>query len=159
MGREASAEVEGAAAKVASEVSGVGGRDSAEVAGVAGEMAARGPGAGSEAGPARNGGGSQPGGVGAGEGPSGPPSLTFEAPPAYPAGAAREGVQGTVRIRAHVDTEGRVTQADVVSSSGDSRLDEAARQAALDWRFRPALQAGRPVAAQVVRNVRFALDG
>lgn len=102
--------------------------------------------------------GSADGGPG-GEGPSGPPTLQYEAPPAYPAEAARDGIQGTVRVRAHVDTEGQVTAVEVVSSSGDSRLDEAARVAALAWRFRPATRGGRPVAAWVTRNVRFALDG
>ncbi len=102
--------------------------------------------------------GSADGGSG-GEGPSGPPALQYEAPPAYPAEAARDGIQGTVRIRAHIDTEGQVTAAEVVGSSGDPRLDEAARVAALAWRFRPATRGGRPVAAWVTRNVRFALDG
>jgi len=100
--------------------------------------------------------GSADGGPG-GDGPSGPPALQYEAPPAYPAEAARDGIQGTVRVRAHVDTEGQVTAVEVVSSSGDSRLDEAARVAALAWRFRPATRGGRPVAAWVTRNVRFEL--
>ncbi len=135
-----------------------------KVPGAGGESAAGSPGAGSEDAAARSGASSAAGPVeggadGTGEGPSGPPSLTFEAPPDYPAEAAREGVQGIVRIRAHIDTQGRVTQAEVVGTSGDARLDEAARQAALAWRFRPALRGGIPVVARVVRNVRFALDG
>jgi protein TonB len=79
------------------------------------------------------------------------------APPDYPAESRRRGEEGVVRLRLHVSAEGRVEQADVLASSGHPTLDRAALAAARRWRFRPANQAGVPVAATLATAVHFRL--
>ena len=78
-------------------------------------------------------------------------------PPAYPRDALRDGVQGTVMLQVLVDVDGRPLRVDVQHSSGDRRLDMAARRQILEhWRFRPAMQDGRAV--QAIGLVPIAFD-
>lgn len=66
----------------------------------------------------------------------------YNPPPAYPARARRQGVQGTVLLRLLITSSGRVDRIEVVSSSGQRELDDAAIDAVGLWRFRPALEGG-----------------
>jgi len=80
--------------------------------------------------------------------------------PAYPRDALREGVQGTVLLQVLVDVDGRPLRVDVQHSSGDRRLDVAARRQVLDhWRFRPAIRDGHAVQAIGLVPVDFKLGG
>jgi periplasmic protein TonB len=80
--------------------------------------------------------------------------------PSYPRDALREGVEGTVMLQVLVDVDGRPLQVDVQRSSGDRRLDAAARRQVLQhWRFRPAMQDGRPVQAIGLVPIAFNLRG
>jgi ergothioneine biosynthesis protein EgtB len=78
-------------------------------------------------------------------------------PPDYPAESRRRGEEGVVRLLLRVGAEGQVEQAEVVASSGHPALDRAAVAAARRWRFRPASQAGLPVAATLATAVHFRL--
>ena len=81
-------------------------------------------------------------------------------PPAYPRDALREGVQGVVLLQVLVDVDGRPLQVDVQHSSGDRRLDIAARKQVLQhWRFRPAMQDGHAVQAIGLVPIAFNLNG
>ena len=81
-------------------------------------------------------------------------------PPAYPRDALREGVQGTVLLQVLVDVDGRPLQVDVQHSSGDRRLDIAARNQVLQhWRFRPAMKDGHAVQAIGLVPIAFNLNG
>lgn len=80
--------------------------------------------------------------------------------PDYPREALREGVQGVVMLQVLADVDGRPLQVDVQRSSGDRRLDLAARRQVLQhWRFRPAMQNGRAVQAIGLVPVSFSFDG
>jgi protein TonB len=80
--------------------------------------------------------------------------------PAYPRDALREGVQGTVLLQVLVDVDGRPLRVEVQHSSGDRRLDVAARRQVLDhWRFRPAMRNGHAVQAIGLVPVAFNLGG
>jgi protein TonB len=80
--------------------------------------------------------------------------------PAYPRDALRDGVQGTVLLQVLVDVDGRPLQVDVQRSSGDRRLDIAARkQVLMNWRFRPAMKNGHAVQAIGLVPIAFNLDG
>lgn len=80
--------------------------------------------------------------------------------PAYPLDALRDGVQGTVLLQVLVDVDGRPLQVDVQRSSGDRRLDIAARkQVLMHWRFRPAMKDGHAVQAIGLVPIAFNLDG
>jgi TonB family protein len=80
--------------------------------------------------------------------------------PAYPIEALREGVAGTVQLELLVGTHGRVLDARILQSSGDRRLDAAARDQVLrNWRFRPAMKDGAPVQGLARVPIVFTLDG
>jgi protein TonB len=79
--------------------------------------------------------------------------------PTYPRAALRAGVEGTVLLQVLVDVDGRPLQVDVNRSSGDRRLDFAAREQVLGhWRFRPAMRDGHAVQAIGLVPINFNLD-
>ncbi|PKO63834.1 MAG: energy transducer TonB [Betaproteobacteria bacterium HGW-Betaproteobacteria-17] len=98
--------------------------------------------------------------------PAGPLSLTTElalvcpqrTPPAYPPLARRLGETGQVVLRVELDTTGRVSAAQVVSSSGFDRLDAAALAAVRTWRCQPALRDGQAVRSVALQPFKFTLD-
>ncbi len=63
-------------------------------------------------------------------------------PPAYPPMSKRLGEQGKVVVRAFIDASGAATRAEVRNSSGYDRLDQAALQTVLQWRYVPGKRAG-----------------
>jgi protein TonB len=75
----------------------------------------------------------------------------------YPPISIRLSEQGIVTVRYLVNAEGNVDEAQVTSSSGKERLDEAAIRMVKRWRFKPALQEGKPVPTWLVAQVIFQL--
>jgi protein TonB len=85
--------------------------------------------------------------------------LSTHTVPPYPPIARRIGAEGTVTLRLTVSAEGRVIQAEVVTSSGQGDLDQTARQWILaHWTYKPALENGVPVASHVLAAVTFSLS-
>lgn len=83
--------------------------------------------------------------------------VPIESPePRYPARALRRGQSGEVLLRIHVDARGMPARVEVVSSSGSTDLDRAARDAVRRWRFRPAMRNG--TAAAGIVNVPITFD-
>lgn len=79
--------------------------------------------------------------------------------PAYPRAALLDGATGTVLLRVVVGTDGKPSAVTIHRSSGDRRLDEAARRQVLrGWRFRPAMRDGRPVEAIGIVPIDFVLE-
>jgi protein TonB len=86
-------------------------------------------------------------------------AMVLEAPaPRYPRLSVRGGEEGTVACRLFVSEQGRVTRVEVLESSGHARLDEAAIEALLEWRFTPKQEGGRPVATTIRHPVTFVLE-
>lgn len=79
-------------------------------------------------------------------------------PPPYPPLSRRLGEQGKVHLRVHVDAEGLPMEVEIKSSSGSRRLDASALETVRKWRFVPARQGDRPVAAWVVVPINFRLE-
>lgn len=79
-------------------------------------------------------------------------------PPVYPGMSRRMGEQGTVVLRVFINTEGRAEKAEIRSSSGYSRLDEAALATVQRWRYVPGKRAGVPEAMWFNVPIRFVLD-
>jgi protein TonB len=79
-------------------------------------------------------------------------------PPAYPVMSRRMGETGKVVLRVELDAEGRVDTAQVISSSGFKRLDEAALSAVRSWRCNPPLRDGQPVRAVALQPFQFNLE-
>lgn len=81
------------------------------------------------------------------------------AAPRYPAEALKQRKAGTVVLLVDVDAKGVVTAIKLDRSAGDARLDAAAMEAAVRWKFRPATKDGRQVATRVRVPIQFELDG
>jgi len=79
-------------------------------------------------------------------------------PPVYPATSKRRGEQGQVILRVYVTAEGLAERVDIRTSSGHERLDRAAHDAVHLWRFVPARQGDRAVAAWVLVPIVFSLE-
>ena len=77
-------------------------------------------------------------------------------PPAYPAISRRLGEQGRVVIRVYIDERGMPVEAHWAQRSGYSRLDQAAMDAVMAWRYVPAKRGEVPVAMWF--NVPIAFD-
>ena len=78
--------------------------------------------------------------------------------PTYPESARRRGEQGRVVLRVSVSSEGAPLDVEVMGTSGHPSLDSAALSAVRQWRFIPATQAGRSVAAVAEVPIRFQLS-
>jgi TonB family protein len=74
--------------------------------------------------------------------------------PAYPLELMRAQIQGKVTLFAVIHSDGHVGDIRVLNSV-DDRLDEYARSALSQWRFRPATKAGAAVALQAVVTIPF----
>jgi periplasmic protein TonB len=62
--------------------------------------------------------------------------------PPYPPLSKRLGEQGQVLLRVFIEANGTASQAEVRSSSGYDRLDQAALQTVLKWRYTPGTRNG-----------------
>ena len=91
-------------------------------------------------------------------GPSADADYLKNPPPAYPRASRRLGEQGTVIVRVFISTQGLPEKAEVRTSSGFARLDQAALEAVQRWRFVPGRRSGTPEAMWFNIPVRFVLE-
>ncbi|MCL2021164.1 MAG: energy transducer TonB [Betaproteobacteria bacterium] len=77
--------------------------------------------------------------------------------PAYPQLSRRRGETGRVLLRVYVSASGRAERIEINKSSGFERLDSAARDAVLGWRFVPARRGSEHVAAWVLIPISFVM--
>lgn len=77
--------------------------------------------------------------------------------PEYPLASKRMEEEGRVVLRLQISADGRVLESKIERSSGFVRLDEAARQALVLCRFRPATSDGQPIPSTVMLPYRFEL--
>ena len=75
----------------------------------------------------------------------------------YPKEAAEKGIEGEVILRLTIDTEGRVEAAEVAVPAGNG-FDEAARSAALKFKWKPALKDGKPIKVVIEYKYTFELQ-
>ncbi len=85
-----------------------------------------------------------------------PPVLTYKKEPEYSPEARKAKYQGTVILQVNVDTSGNPTDVRVLRSLGLG-LDEKAIEAVKQWKFKPAMQNGNPIAMPVEVEVDFRL--
>jgi protein TonB len=91
-------------------------------------------------------------------------SLSFDEPPVldkwvtpfYPEYARQNNVEGLVTLRVTVKASGGVEDVRVMEST-DHVFDEAALEAARQWRFKPARKDGKKVRSMVMVPVKFSL--
>ncbi|TDI12370.1 MAG: energy transducer TonB [Acidobacteria bacterium] len=79
--------------------------------------------------------------------------------PGYPRLARKAGVTGTVLLEAVVRTDGSVGDVKVLQTPGGHLgFAEAATKAVQQWRYRPGMQHGRPVAVRFTIILDFLLE-
>jgi TonB family protein len=74
----------------------------------------------------------------------------------YPAEGKELGLEANVLLKLTIDKDGRVTEAEVLEPAGHG-FDEAAREAALRFRFKPATRDGQPIAVKIPYRYSFTL--
>ncbi|RYY02418.1 MAG: energy transducer TonB [Gammaproteobacteria bacterium] len=75
------------------------------------------------------------------------PRIIKATKPDYPTAASRMGEEGVTGLSLFITVDGRVAEAKVFSSSGSSRLDDAAIKHALrSWAFTPCMEGEKAVA-------------
>jgi protein TonB len=78
--------------------------------------------------------------------------------PSYPAMSRRLGEQGNVVVHTLIGADGVPQKAEILRSSGFERLDRAALETALKWRYMPGKRAGVAEAMWFKVPLRFVLD-
>jgi TonB family protein len=84
------------------------------------------------------------------------PQVIHSVEPEFTESARSANYQGTVSIQLIVDSQGNPQNVQVMRHLGMG-LDEKAIQAVKEYRFRPAMYQGHPVAVQMVIDVDFHL--
>jgi len=86
------------------------------------------------------------------------PQLVRMVTPEYPESARKAGVEGRVDLSVVVDEKGLVVAADVITAVPTGIFEEAARQAVMKWRYRPARMRGRAIRARLGQTVYFSFS-
>jgi len=76
--------------------------------------------------------------------------------PEYPAAAKQMGAQGIVEFSALIGKDGRVL--DLTAVSGHPLLVQAAKDAVMQWVYKPTLLNGEPVEVKTTIDVNFTLQ-
>ena len=84
-------------------------------------------------------------------------NLIHRVDPAYPPLARQARIQGTVRFKAIIGGDGTVLNLQLVS--GHPLLVQAARQAVMQWLYKPTMLNGQPVEVVTQIDVGFSLSG
>lgn len=83
-------------------------------------------------------------------------NLVNKVQPVYPASAKAQRVQGEVLIRAFISKDGTPDELTVISTPSED-LANAALDAVRQWRYRPTLLNGEPVAVETEITISFTL--
>jgi len=75
--------------------------------------------------------------------------------PVYPPDAREQHIQGVVRLKVNIDTEGNVSTLELIS--GHPLLAPAAIDAVKQWKYRPYLLNGEPIEVETEVQVNFVL--
>lgn len=81
-----------------------------------------------------------------------PPPIT------YPPGAIEQNAIGSVSLRAFIDIEGKISQVEIVASSGYKILDNAAIEWFHKLQFHPATDGEVAIGSYVTQNISFSLN-
>ncbi len=85
------------------------------------------------------------------------PQVVRQVAPEYPDMARLSELEGVVMVQIGVNEFGDVVEAQVVQ--GVQGLNQAAIEAVMQWKFKPALQRDVPVPVRIVIPIRFSLRG
>jgi TonB family protein len=85
------------------------------------------------------------------------PEIVNQVNPVYPEEAKKNGIEGRVWVKVLVGKEGDAKKV-VVAKSDNEIFNQSAIEAAMKYKFTPAMQGGKPVAVWVVMPFKFELD-
>lgn len=86
------------------------------------------------------------------------PMVTRRLEPVYPFRAKRMGITGKVDIRFMVDTNGSVSDLQIIESTPPNVFDESVRKAVNRWRFQPGQKDNRAVNTWMTTTIHFKLE-
>lgn len=86
------------------------------------------------------------------------PKQDFTFAPQYPAQARKNGTEGTVWVKIWIDKKGIAKEA-IVTKSDAEIFNQPSIDAAMKWKFEPAMLKGQPVDVWVTIPFKFRLDG
>lgn len=86
------------------------------------------------------------------------PILISNPIPPYPRTASKNKIEGSVRIKFLIKEDGRVSQSQVMATSGFDILDSAAKEYVYNLRYRPAEKNGKPHSTWMSMLFRYTLD-
>lgn len=82
--------------------------------------------------------------------------IAKKVPPKYPAEAREQHIQGTVLLKAEIDKDGNVESLSLIS--GHPLLASAAIEAVGQWKYKPFLLSGEPIAVETQVQINFTLS-
>ncbi|HXX64907.1 MAG TPA: energy transducer TonB [Bacteroidota bacterium] len=82
------------------------------------------------------------------------PEVLVKKEPVYPALALKAGIEGKVWVKSWIDEQGMVRDVQIIRSDNDT-FNQAAIDAAKQFRFKPAILNGKPVAVWVTFPFKF----
>lgn len=86
-------------------------------------------------------------------------SPAFRVDPTYPTDAARDGIEGWVKLAYTVAANGSVTDIQVLDAQPKRMFDRAARRALGKWKYKPKMEDGKPISQGNMQVVlEFKLD-
>jgi TonB family protein len=84
--------------------------------------------------------------------------LISQVRPVYPADLKQQGITGTVMLRAVISITGETLNPQVINTTVNPGLAQAALDAVRQWRYQPTLLNGQPVEVVTTIDVTFELD-
>lgn len=78
--------------------------------------------------------------------------------PNYPRKAARQGIEGWVKLGFTVLEDGTVTSVDVIDADPKRIFDKSAKRAIMKWKFKPKIVNGKAVKQQAIQVIEFKLQ-
>jgi len=79
--------------------------------------------------------------------------------PPYPTSKIASEEEAVLRLRITIDEHGRVIAVEPLDRTDPAFLESARRHLLSHWRYKPAIEGGRPVTSSTVIRLRFQLDG
>lgn len=84
-----------------------------------------------------------------------PPTPLNTPAPAYPAALRTSRRTGLVQLRIHINTEGKPTSVEIISSSHPTFAETARSHILSHWKFSPARRNGKAVPATAIQKIHF----
>jgi protein TonB len=78
--------------------------------------------------------------------------------PAYPHRAKRARIEGWVNISFTIETDGSVSNIQVLSAEPEGIFERSTLKTVAQWKYKPQLLAGKPSARRVVQTINFTLE-